>query len=154
MFWHGRCFCLEPDAIGRHEITPEDSMKVHLFHTRRALLGMLSVLLLGTALLSGTATAATSISAKKKSQPKVEKPAPVEGVININEATVGQLRLLPGIGLKKAERIRSYRTRRPFRRVYQLMRVKGIGAKTVRKLRRWLRVKGPTTLVRPLRGRR
>ena len=138
----------------RYEIILEDSMKVDLFNTPRALLGMLSVLFLATILLGGTASATDSVSAKKKSRSNVEKTAPVEGVININEATVGQLSLLPGIGLKKAERIRSYRTRRPFRRVYQLMRVKGIGAKTVRKLRRWLRVKGPTTLVRPLRVRR
>ena len=129
-------------------------MNSERFHVGRILVGMLCTLLLGATAFVGTSHADLNIAAKKKGAAKVVKTVPAEGVININEASVDQLRLLPGIGLTKAERIMAYRSRRPFRRVYQLMRVKGIGAKTVRKLRRWLRVKGPTTLVRPLRVRR
>ena len=75
------------------------------------------------------------------------------GVININEASITELTYLPGIGVRKAERIVNYRKRRAFRRVIHLARVKGIGLKTVRRLKPYLRVKGPTTLTRPIRRR-
>ena len=77
-------------------------------------------------------------------------PAPaLEGVVNINQASPKELALLPGIGLKKAERIVAYRSRRPFKRSVELARVRGIGLKTVRALKPFLRVEGPTTLSRP-----
>lgn len=70
----------------------------------------------------------------------------LSGVVNINEATAEQLTLLPGIGPATAAKIIEYRTRRPFRRVTHLMRVKGIGSKTFRRLEPYLRIEGPTTL--------
>jgi len=70
------------------------------------------------------------------------------GVVNLNTATVDQLRLLPSIGEKRAQRIVSFRQVKPFRRVVELARVKGIGLKTVRKLKAYLAIKGPTTLSR------
>lgn len=80
-------------------------------------------------------------------------PTP-DGTININEASAEQLSWLPGIGKSKAERIVAYRTKRPFKTVEQLARVKGIGLKTVRKLKPMLRVKGPTTLAKPAKKKR
>lgn len=68
------------------------------------------------------------------------------GVVNLNTATVDQLKLLPAIGVKRAQRIVSFRQLKPFRRVVELARVKGIGMKTVRKLKLYLAVEGPTTL--------
>ena len=76
--------------------------------------------------------------------------SPSEGVININEATANELSFLPRIGLKKAERIVLYRVRKPFRLIGHLARVKGIGRKTVRSLRPWLRLRGPTTVKAPI----
>ena len=76
---------------------------------------------------------------------------PQEGVVNINEATALELSFLPGIGLKKAERIVEYRLRKPFTLIGHLARVKGIGRKTVRLLRPYLRLRGPTTMKRPIR---
>ncbi len=72
-------------------------------------------------------------------------------VININTASAGQLSFLPGIGQTKAERVVAYRTKHTFKAVVELARVKGIGLKTVRKLKPWLRVTGETTLAGPVR---
>jgi len=80
----------------------------------------------------------------------VEKPAPkalMQGTVNINTADASQLALLPGIGPKTAESIVSYRTSNgAFNSVDDLVRVKGIGAKTLEKLRPYLSLKGETTL--------
>ncbi len=75
---------------------------------------------------------------------------PDTAVININTATVEQLTYLPRIGEKRAKQIVAFRTKRPFKRSVELARVRGIGLKTVRKLKPWLRVKGPTTLASKL----
>lgn len=74
-----------------------------------------------------------------------------DGVVNINDATADQLGYLPGIGPAKAERIVAYRAKHVFKGPLELARVKGIGLKTVHKLKGWLRVEGPTTLSGPVR---
>ena len=56
--------------------------------------------------------------------------------INLNTATVDQLETLPGIGRKTAERIIEYRTKSGgFKRIEDLMNVKGIGEKSFLKLK-------------------
>jgi comEA protein len=56
--------------------------------------------------------------------------------INLNTATSAQLQLLPGIGPALAGRILDYRTKNgPFRSVEDLDNVKGIGPRTLEKLR-------------------
>ena len=72
------------------------------------------------------------------------RPA-LEGLVNINTATTQELQLLPGIGPAKAQRVIDYRSGHPFRTIEELARVKGIGPKTVRKLRPHLTVRGATT---------
>ncbi|MEO8211857.1 MAG: helix-hairpin-helix domain-containing protein [Myxococcales bacterium] len=69
----------------------------------------------------------------------------LEGVVNLNTAPVEVLGLLPGIGPSKARGIVAYRTRRPFRTVDELVRVKGIGRRMVRELRVHLATAGPST---------
>jgi competence protein ComEA len=69
----------------------------------------------------------------------------VDGVINLNTAPAAMLALLPGVGPAKAEAIVTYRSRRPFRTIDELVRIKGIGRKMVRRLRPHLAVAGPTT---------
>jgi competence protein ComEA len=57
-------------------------------------------------------------------------------VVNINTASAEQLEALPGIGGVTAERIVSYRTENgPFASVDDLVKVKGIGSKTLDKIR-------------------
>ena len=56
--------------------------------------------------------------------------------IDINTASAAELELLPGIGPTLAERITDFRARSgPFRNIESLQRVRGIGPKTVEKIR-------------------
>ena len=48
------------------------------------------------------------------------------GQVNINQASIDQLTLLPGVGPKRARSIIHLREKRPFRRAVQLRRVRGI----------------------------
>ena len=68
------------------------------------------------------------------------------GHVNINQASVASLSLLPGIGPKRAEAIIKLRQKRPFRRAVQLRRVRGIGRRTLMKMLPYIRVQGPTDL--------
>ena len=63
--------------------------------------------------------------------------------VDINTATQAELETLPGIGPSKAEAIVSHRARRPFKKVEDIMRVKGIGRKTFKKLSPYLKVSPP-----------
>jgi len=69
----------------------------------------------------------------------------LEGVVNVNTASVDLLVLLPGLGPSKVEALLLYRRKRPFRTVDELGRVKGIGPRMVRELRPHLAVAGPST---------
>ena len=66
-------------------------------------------------------------------------------VVNLNTATAKELAYLPGVGQSKAQAIIEYRSNRQFKKVEDLMRVKGIGRKTFKKIRSFLVVQGPTT---------
>lgn len=76
------------------------------------------------------------------------------GVVNIQTATADQLQLLPGIGPSKAQAIVAHREHRAFRRVEDIMRVRGVGRATFRRLRSMLTVDGPTTMAAPTRTTR
>ena len=56
--------------------------------------------------------------------------------INLNTATVAQIATLPGVGPKAAERIVEYRQKNGgFKKIEELMNVKGIGEKSFLKLK-------------------
>jgi competence protein ComEA len=63
------------------------------------------------------------------------RKAPLVGVININRASAAELQRLPRIGPTLSRRIIETRAKRPFRSVDELRRVKGIGVKTLERLR-------------------
>ena len=98
-------------------------------------MGMLVAAVLGLMLLPSSAEAA---NAKTRTQ--------YTGVVNLNEATVAQLDLLPGVGEKAAQRIITWREKRAFKRLEELVRVKGFGKKQFLKLKPYLTLQGPTTL--------
>jgi competence ComEA-like helix-hairpin-helix protein len=69
----------------------------------------------------------------------------VLGVVNLNTAPPATLELLPGVGPAKVQSILEYRRKHPFRTTDELVRIKGIGHKMVKRLRPHLAVNGPTT---------
>lgn len=74
-------------------------------------------------------------------QPESALPAGVRerGRIKINVASASDLELLPGIGPAMARRLVEERERAgPFRRLEDLRRVKGIGPKSLERLRDWV----------------
>ena len=63
--------------------------------------------------------------------------------VDINKASVEQLVTIPGVGEATARRIVAFREEHgPFRRVEDLMKVKGIGEKSLEKLRPYVKVSG------------
>ncbi len=60
--------------------------------------------------------------------------------LDLNSAPVAELLELPGIGPSRAEAIVRYRLVHGFRRKADLLRVKGIGPRTYRKLKPLVRV--------------
>lgn len=63
------------------------------------------------------------------------------GAVNINKANSAQLQTLNGIGPAKAAEIIKYRkTHNGFKSVNELVNVKGIGPKTVQKLKPYLSI--------------
>jgi competence protein ComEA len=62
--------------------------------------------------------------------------AAVSGPVNINTASAADLEALPGIGAKTAARIVEYRQKNgPFKKVEELMNVRGVGEKNFLKLK-------------------
>ncbi len=82
------------------------------------------------------------------------RAAAANGVVNINTATVKQLQYLKGIGAKKAQAIVEKRAVKPFTSLEELTKIKGIGIKTVNRLRPQLTLQGETTLKPPPKKRR
>ena len=75
--------------------------------------------------------------AKGAAAPKAASTA----VVNINTATAADLDSLPGIGAKTAARIVEYRQKNgPFKKIEELMNVRGVGEKNFLKLKPQLTV--------------
>lgn len=77
-----------------------------------------------------------------------------DGVVNIQTASPEQLQLLPGIGPSKAQAIITFRQTHPFQRVEDILRVRGIGRSTFRRLRPMITVSGSTTMTTDVRTSR
>jgi competence protein ComEA len=94
---------------------------------------LLSALALGLALAAASAPA---FAAEK-----------VSGVVNVNTASAEQLSLLPGIGEARAREIVATRQKQGgFKRVEDLLAIKGIGEASLAKLRPYVALQGDTTL--------
>jgi len=64
-----------------------------------------------------------------------KKDKPGGGRVDVNAATAAELQMLPGIGPKLSQAIVEARAQRPFGSVEDLRRVRGIGAKSLARLR-------------------
>lgn len=64
-----------------------------------------------------------------------------EKKIDLNNDSYKRLISLPGIGPKRAKAILQLRKRRPFRRISQIVKIRGIGWKTYRRLKPYLTVR-------------
>ena len=90
-----------------------------------------------TMMMLALAFAATSAEAQTARAPGAPKAtASVESPVNLNTATSAQLETLPGIGAAAAKRIVEYRQKNgAFKKIEELMNVKGIGEKSFLKLK-------------------
>ncbi len=102
-----------------------------------------------TALLVFTlASAVPAVAAQAgKASPRAATPAaPAAAPINLNSATQGQLESLPGIGAATALRIIEYREKNGgFKKIEDLMNVRGIGEASFLKLKSMVSVAAART---------
>jgi comEA protein len=90
------------------------------------------------AMLVTAAAQEKSASAPRRSSQAAAAPS---APVNLNTATQAQIETLPGIGAKAAERIIEYREKNGgFKKIEELMNVKGIGEKSFLKLKPYLTV--------------
>ncbi len=81
--------------------------------------------------------AAAPALAAKKALPTGER-------IDLNRASVTELMRLPGLGQKRAQAIVAYRAKQPFRRVEDVLAVKGLGPAWLAKVKGSVSVGGIT----------
>lgn len=93
-----------------------------------------------------TAFAVAAASAQAQAQPRkasTKATAIASAPVNLNSATPAQLETLPGIGAAAAKRIVEYRQKNgAFKKIEELMNVKGIGEKSFLKLKPLITVGG------------
>jgi competence protein ComEA len=101
---------------------------------------VIGVVIAGALLFVGTWV---SLSAEQPGQAATQK-APAATPVNLNTATVADLEKLPGVGPATAARIIEYREKNgPFKKIEELMNVKGIGEKAFLKLKPLVAVAAP-----------
>jgi competence protein ComEA len=103
---------------------------------------LLSIVTLAALIVTVPADAAAQAPAPSRA---AAKPAATT-IVNINTASVKELDALPGIGAKTAALIVEYREKNgPFKKIEELMNVRGVGEKSFLKLKPQLTVTGGKT---------
>jgi competence protein ComEA len=75
-------------------------------------------------------------AAQSKSTTRAAAKPPSSAIVNLNTASATDLEGLPGIGAKTAARIVEYRQKNgPFKKIEELMNVRGVGEKNFLKLK-------------------
>ena len=76
------------------------------------------------------------LSAQRAARPATAATVMSVEPINLNTATAAQIATLPGIGPKTADLVVQYRTKNgPFKKIEELMNVRGIGEKSFLKIK-------------------
>ena len=95
------------------------------------------------AVLVALGLSVATVSAQGNSQ-RASASTSASAPINLNTATAAQLETLPGIGKSTAERILEYRQKNgSFKKVEDLMNVRGVGEKSFLKLKPLVTVAPP-----------
>src|SRR6187402_757815 len=127
------------NALRSHQHQITNSRDHHITNRRLPMRSTLSALALCALLTAGMTAFTAPVHAQATA-------AAEKAVLNLNAATAEQLATLPGIGPKVAERILEYRTKNGgFKKIEELMNVKGIGEKSFLKLKPLLSVGGDKT---------
>jgi comEA protein len=85
---------------------------------------------------AGMASAKAGTTSAKSGPTPAKARATAANPVNLNSASVAQLQTLPGIGASTAQRILDYRQKNgSFKKIEELMNVKGIGEKSFLKLK-------------------
>ncbi len=109
-------------------------MHVNALATRRLAAGLLSIVLAAAAVPALAAPPPPSRSGSSA------KPAPATPV-DINTASAADLQTVPGIGKALAQRIVEFREKNgPFSQVDDLVKIRGIGEKSIVRLKPYLTV--------------
>ena len=99
-------------------------MRRYLF----AVVILMAALIVSPPAFAGQAPKARAAAAKTR--------ATAANPVNLNSATLAQLQTLPGVGAAAAQRILDYRQKNgSFKKIEELMNVKGIGEKSFLKLK-------------------
>ncbi|MFN7971536.1 MAG: helix-hairpin-helix domain-containing protein [Acidobacteriota bacterium] len=108
---------------------------------------MIVLAFLVTASVAGAQTKALAKPRTTGAEARIPQARPVSGIVNLNTAVVADLVLLPKVGDAVAQRIVEYRDKNgAFKKVEDLLNVKGIGEKSFESLRPYLTLTGQTTI--------
>ena len=92
--------------------------------------------MLVAALVASAPAAQAQAAGAKKTTAAARVRATPAAPVNLNAATLAQLQTLPGVGASTAQRILDYRQKNgAFKKVEELMNVKGLGEKSFLKLK-------------------
>jgi len=89
---------------------------------------------------------ASPLLAQRATKPPVAATVVSTEVVNLNSATAAQIASLPGIGPKTADLVVQYRQKNgPFKKIEEIMNVRGVGEKSFLKIKDRLSVAAAKT---------